>query len=99
MRATQKCPFMPPIRRVERLTTGSTSSSVWGSLDTTGYRANCVECANTPHSSDPTLRPPVHGLRRIIHDRWTCVLRGQSSPTDFNVGLGCFVFRVRRRTC
>ena len=45
-------------------------------------KANCARCANTPHSSDPTLTDPVTGLRSIIANRGTLVLRGFGGPTD-----------------
>jgi hypothetical protein len=54
-------------------------------------KANCAKCSSTPHSSDPTLKTPVTGLRRIIQNRGTSVLRGFSGPTDSIVGLGRFV--------
>lgn len=53
-------------------------------------KANRAECANTPHGSNPTLSAPVTGLRRIIADHGTLVLRGFSGPTDSIVGLGRF---------
>jgi hypothetical protein len=60
-------------------------------------KANCAKCSTTPHSSDPTLSVPVTGLRRIIQNRGTSVLRGFSGPTDLHVGLGCFAVPGRGR--
>ena len=60
-------------------------------------KANCAKCWSTPHSSDPTLNQPVTGLRRIIQNRGTSVLRGFSGPTDLHVGLGCFAVPGRGR--
>lgn len=59
-------------------------------LLTENIRANRAECANTPHGSDPTLSIPVTGLRSIIANRGTSVLRGFGGPTDSYVGLGRF---------
>lgn len=53
-------------------------------------KANRAECLTTPHGSDPTLTDPVTGLRSIITNRGTSVLRGFGGPTDSIVGLGRF---------
>src|SRR5690349_9541033 len=94
------CPKMPgnaSIRPANRLTNIPKYSSVLHG--TTGYRANHAECANTPHSSNPTLFKPVSGLHSIIQPRMIPVLRGWSSPTDSSVGVGCSCFLVWKRTC
>ena len=53
-------------------------------------KANCARCANTSHSSDPTLSHPVSGLQSIIANRGALVLRGFGGPTDRCVGEGRF---------
>ena len=58
-------------------------------------KANCARCANTSHSSDPTLCVPVNGLRCIIQNRETPVLHGFSGPTD-RIGLANACVRVGR---
>jgi hypothetical protein len=57
-------------------------------------KANRAECLTTPHGSDPTLFLPVTGLRSIITNRGTSVLRGFGGPTDSIVGLGRFAVSV-----
>ena len=68
-----------------RLTNGPTCYSL---MLTEPPKANCAKCWNTPHSPNPTLAKAVNGLRRIIQDRGTSVLRerpsvaGDGGPTD-----------------
>jgi hypothetical protein len=73
------------------LTNGPTCYSLMAEQIT---KANCAECDNTPHSSDPTLTVAVTGLRSIITNRGTSVLRGFGGPTDSIVGLGRFAVSV-----
>jgi hypothetical protein len=70
-----------------RLTNGPTCYSL---LLSENIKTNRAKCANTSHGSNPTLRIPVTGLRSIIPNRGTFVLRGFSGPTDSPVGLGRF---------
>lgn len=79
----------------KRLTKLSTYSSLWDVPNMHGYKASRAGCATTPHGSNPTLRVPVIGLLGIIQDQLSLVLHRIGSPTDFCVGLGCFVFRVK----
>ena len=79
----------------KRLTNASTYSSLWDVQNMHGYKASRAGCATTPHGSNPTLYTPVIGLLGIIQDQLSLVLHRIGSPTDFCVGLGCFVFRVK----
>jgi hypothetical protein len=75
---------------------------MWNTVDSIRNKASRVKCRNTPHNSNPTLFQPVNGLRGIIHDRGTCVLRGISSPFNGFIEWGCFgflVWKARRLPC
>lgn len=93
-RVTAKVPSKASNSATNRLTNPFKYSSVF--YNTTGYRANHVECANTPHGSNPTLIWPVNGLHSIIQPRMILVLRWFGSPPDSLVGVGCLVFRAER---
>jgi hypothetical protein len=73
------------------LTNGPTCYSLMAEQNT---KANRAECLTTPHGSDPTLTVAVTGLRSIITNRGTSVLRGFGGPTDSIVGLGRFAVSV-----
>lgn len=60
--------------------------SLWLTENT---KANCAECGNTPHSSDPTLIKPVTGLLRIIDQRRTFVLCGCLSFAEVSGPTNC----------
>lgn len=76
------------------LTKAPTYSSLWGIGNMHGYKASRKGCVTIPYGSNPTLDGPVIGLLGIIQDCRTLVLRKQSGPADFCVGVGRFVFRV-----
>ena len=86
-----KMAFRSPGMAHRRLTNGSTCCSLMAAEN---KKANCARCANTSHSSNPTLSVPVTGLQRIIQNHGTPVLCGFRGPTDSSVGLGCFVVPV-----
>lgn len=77
------------------LTNSDTCHTVW---ETYPEKANCDWCTTTNHSSDPALREPVDGLRRIIPEERTsfipfpCVI---SDPTVF-CARGRFLFQAVR---
>lgn len=79
----------------KRLTKLSTYSSLWDVQNMREYKASRAGWLHTPHGSNPTLNPPVIGLLGIIQDQLSLVLHRKGSPTDFRVGLGCFVFRMQ----
>ncbi|GEM_PF-1811998 len=84
-----KMAFRSPRMAHRRLTNGPTCYSLMLDQD---IKANRAKCATTPHGSNPTLMMPVNGLRCIIQNRETLVLRGFGGPTD---RVGCANARVR----
>ena len=78
----------------KRLTKAATYS-MWDVQNMREYKASRAGYPTTPHGSNPTLSTPVIGLLGIIQDQLSLVLHRIGSPTDFCVGLGCFVFRVQ----
>ncbi len=81
---------------LKRLTNRLTGRPRYCSVDHSknGNRASRAKCANTPHDSDPTLISPVNGLHSIIQSSRRLVLRGDGSPHDSPVGVGCSGFRL-----
>ena len=79
------------------LTNGPTCYSLMAEQDN---KANRAECSSTPHGSNPTLTVPVTGLRSIITNRGTSVLRGFGGPTDNHcVRVGRFAVSMLEEVC
>ncbi len=80
-----------PRRLANRLTGRPRYCSVDRSQN--GNRASRAKCVTTPHDSNPTLSSAVNGLHSIIQSSRRLVLRGNGSPHDSPVGVGCSGFR------